>query len=69
MAFLLQAGDLVVEGEDLGIGTEAQRGYGAVDQLVNDIDNQKKWSKMAFQDVDSSMEGIIKTKVSVIETK
>ena len=39
MAFLLQAGDLVVEGEDLGIGTEAQRGYGAVDQLVNDIDN------------------------------
>ena len=68
MTLIVQAGDLAVEVEDLGIATEAQREYGTVDQLVIDIDNQKKWSKMVFQDVDSSMGGTIKMKVSVIET-
>ena len=39
MSIIAQPGDLVVGEEDLGIGIEAQRGYGAVDQLVSDIDN------------------------------
>ena len=69
MSQIFQAGDLVLEEEDPGIGTEAQREYGAVDQLVSDIDNQKKWSKMVYQDVDSSMEGTIKMKVGATNTR